>query len=74
VRVMGSHILITSQKDVNWRLQLEPPLNVHYMTFMPFSSCAGTLVTAANPIIRKENYLSACHFKFKKWRKIVYHK
>jgi hypothetical protein len=31
---MGSNILI-SQKDVNWRLQPEPPLNVHWMTFMP---------------------------------------
>jgi hypothetical protein len=71
---MGSHTLITSQKDVNWRLQPEPPFNVHQMTFMPFSSCAGTLVTAGNPIMKKEDYLSACHFKCRKWRKIVYHK
>jgi len=41
---------------------------------MPFSSGAGTLVTAGNPIIKNENYLSVCHFKCKKWRKIVYHK
>jgi len=26
---MGSHILITAQKDVKWRLQREPPLNVN---------------------------------------------